>query len=333
MLGNALIGMQNPQIQNQLVQAMNPQAVAQQAQPSLGSFLAGLQNNPAAIQMLLQSGAQLLNPTTFQRPGGRIAQAASDGVSGYNELQSAAEEKEYQRKMLERQQNREDRKVDLSEQKVNQGEEALDIQREELDTEREKFMLQYGLDKEEMAARKKLWEAQARKWAAEASALQQKMEQGAEEDLTGPERQTNRIAEILENTGMPKDDAYMTAFDVYNNSAGDEAKAIAAVTEKLSFLSTNERGRQMLENAIRQIQESYRGAADILEETRQQQTGTPGGPGSAEVAPGISQQDVQAALDAINRNDGTNLTWDTLNEMQRDRLLQMIQQRKSGGAQ
>lgn len=331
MIGNIIAGVQSQPEQQALAQAMMPQAVASNAQPSLGAMLAGLQNNPAAIQMLLATGSKLLNPQSFQRPGGRIADAVSSGVSGYNQLKTAAEEKSFQRKLLERQETREDTKVDLQGRRVEQGDKEIDLKEKQLESDREKYMMQYGLDKDELDAQKKLWEAQARKWAVEAEALRLKAEQGDLDKLTGPERQTNRIAQILESTGMPADDAYMTAFDVYTKSAGEEAKAIAAVTEKLSFLSGSERGQEMLRNAIEQIQQSYRGAADILSEAKGGQAAVPQ---DVEVANGVMRSEVDSALQAINKNDQTSLTWESLNEMQRERLINMIKQRKvtSGGA-
>ena len=317
-IGDILSQETNPQIRNALAQAMAPQQVRSGGMGGIGAVLQQIQQNPAAIQMLLSTGSKLLNPTTFQRPGGRIADAVSSGVSGYNELKTAQEDKEYKRQMLERQQDREDRKVDLTE--------------ESMDNEMTQWADQFSLSKEELAAKKKLWEAQMNKYGAEARALRAKAEGTAAADLTGPERIINNLAKIYEDAGVPSNQAYTMALDVYNKSGESRAKAIAGTYESLALIGTDEQGKQLLDNIIEKIDALFTTSTSELENAQRNNVTTQNTPPEAqEIAPNVTMTDVNAALQAINQNDGTNLTWDQLTDMQRDRLIKAIQDRKGGG--
>lgn len=315
-LGDILQQETQPQIRNALAQAMAPKQVASGGQGGIGALLQSIQQNPAAIQMLLATGAKLLNPTSFQRPGGRIADAVSTGVSGYNELQSQAEEKEFRRDLLEGREDREDRKVDLTE--------------DQMEVESEQWAKEFGLSKKKLNEQKKLWAAQAAQYRSNAKALQEKAARGVDDDLTGPERQTNKLASILNANGVPEDRAYVMAFDIYNKAGESEAKAIASTYEMLGFLADTEEGAAQLDRIVQGIKESFSTGTEVLENVQQGQGQPQGGPQAQEVAPGVTQTDVQAALAAINQNSGTELTWDQLNDMQKNRLIEAIQKRKGG---
>lgn len=323
-LGNTMMGQQQIPIHPALAQAMAPQAVQAQAQPQgggLGDVLTRMTQNPAAIQMLLQSGSQLLNPTSFQRPGGRIADAISTGVSGYNQMQQQAEQTEFERGTINRREDRADRGADQADTRLDQSAEQIELQREQLEQRENESLRNFGLSAEQLAAQKKLWEAQMAKYGAEADALRKKAEQGPSVmDLTGPERIINNLSSVLVGNGVPEDKAYTMAFDIYNKSSEGKAKAITGAYESLGMLASTGKGKEMLEQVIEQIDQSFQSGTDILE-----------GVQGEEIAPGVMRSDVEAALTSINQNDGTQLTWDTLNEQQRDRLLEAIRTRK--GAQ
>ncbi len=333
-LGDALRGQQQQPIQPALVQSMQPSSVASQAQPQanggIGALMQRLQENPAAIQMLLQTGAQLLNPTTFQSPSGRVAQAISDGNAGYSGMVSAAEDKAYQKSMMGKENARENRKVDLTEQQLNQqGEQfqqEMGLKESQLDSENNQFLQQYGLDASQLAAQKDLWAAQAERYRADATRLAAKAKAGNAADLTGPERIQNNIAKILSNAGMGEGQAYMTAFDIYNKSGEARANAVAGTYESLGMLGNTPKGKELLNGIVEQIDAVFKSGASILEET--QRANPQAGQGGQEVAPNVTQQDIQAAIDATNKNSGTNYSWDQLNRVQQDQLIKQIQNYK-----
>lgn len=340
-LGTALQGQPaQQQMAPALAQSMNPQAVAQGGQPNqangiggqLGNIFQRLQQNPAAIQMLLQSGAQLLNPTTFQGPAGRISQAISDGVSGYETMKTTAADKLYAKEQNERQQDRADRQVGQGDRKLEQGDRQIELTEKSMDIESDQWVKTFGLKEEELSAQRELWKAQAARWGAESRALAEKARSGQLDSLTGPERIINNFASIFAEAGVDPARAYTMGFDIYNKSSEGKAKAITSAYESMGMLGTTDKGKALLENVINEIETSFSSGTDVLDQTRAQRGQQPQPQQqSLEVAPGVGMTDVQQALDAINRNDGTQLQWDTLNDQHKDRLIQVIQQRKGGG--
>lgn len=313
-LGNELLG---PQQQRQpihpaLAQAMAPQAVSQGGQAAqqgggLGAAFQNLKQNPAAIQMLLQSGAQLLNPQQFGSAGGRIAQAVNDGVSGYNELNQQAEQQEFERGVIEQREDREDRKVDLTEAQIDQAD--------------DQFLKNFGLEGEKLEGQKALWKAQIDRYGAEAEALRKKNEEGpGQENLTGPERIINNLATILTNNEVPADRAYTMAFDIYNKSSESESNAIAGAAESLAFLASTPKGQELYDKTMGEIQQAFRSGTDLLQDVQEQ---------NQPVAENVSRGEVEQALQAINQNDGTDLQWDSLTEQQQNQVIQEIQRLKA----
>lgn len=321
-----------------LGQAMNPTAVQQGAQPGLGMMLQKLQQNPAAIQALLNTGAQLLNPTSFGSPGGRIASAVASGVQDYSTAAAAADDKAYQRGREAKADKRADRSLDIQEEgvdvqrdSVGVRKEGLGIERDKLAAQNEQWLKNFGLEQEKLNQQKGLWEAQAERYSAEALRLRQKAESGAPENLTGPERVMNRIAEVLKNqAGMDSDMAFIKSFDIYNKAGQDEAKAISSVVESLGFLGNTEKGQKMLSGIINEIKDTFKTGEDLVNEASLQNGGGDAAGAGAEVAPGVTQSDIEMALSASNANSGTNLTWEQLTPPQREMLVRQIKAYKQG---
>lgn len=341
-IGNVLAGGQVP-IHPAMGMAMNPQAMASQAQPGgFGEMLMKLQQNPAAIQALLSAGAKLLNPQTFQRPGGRIADAMATGVDDYTTRTTAAQDAAFKKSQIEQQSARDERRVGqgdrqldqgeaklgLEERRVGQGDRQLELQEgelslseKELKQQNDQWLGDLGLKQDQLNAQKSLWEAQAAKYRADAEAVRKKAETGGVENLTGPERIIGNLARVMEANGMPADQAYMTGFDIYNKSGESKAKAISGAVESLGMLATTEKGKVMLEGIVQQIEESFDSGAGILQQQQQSMQ---------EIAPGVTQGDVNAAMEAINRNSQTQLTFDQLTEQQKNTLINKIKERKGG---
>jgi hypothetical protein len=321
-MGNELLGSQRPGMQPALAQSMAPQGVRSEAQPdSLGSFMQKLQQNPAALQMLLKGGAQLLNPQTYGSSGGRIAQAVSDGTEGYDSAVAAQASAKAGQATAMREEARADRKLDTADRE-------LDLEEGKVALGADQWAAEYGMDADKLAAQKRLWESQASKYRADAEALRMKTVSGGVDNdkLTGPERITNNLAKIFSNAGVPDDRAYTMAFDVYNKSGESRAKAVSGVYESLGMLGTTEKGKLLLDGIVQKIDEAYSTGTSQLDSLPPQ-----GGSQEVEIAPGVMQSEVEQALQAINTNSKTSLTWDTLTEQQKLTLTNAIRDRKSGG--
>lgn len=340
-----LLGMGGPdmtqpaQMNTALAQALSSQNMMRQAQPQgqggLGGILAGLQRNPAAIQALLNTGARLLAPQSFGSSGGRIASAAAQGLQDYTSITTESEERRRQRELQDREMGQRDRQLDQADERIDLQEGELGLRERTLEIEADQWKSEFGLSEDKLEAQKRLWDAQIDRYAADAQRLRTAAEEGNLENLTGPERIINRMATIFRQNNVPEDRAYMAAFDVYNRSQMDEAKAIAAVTENMGFLADTDKGREALDRMVNQVREAFRTSEDILNEIQQEQ-GSPApaeaDPAAApqEVAPGVTQEDVGTVLQAISQNEGRQVTWEELNPQQRERIYELIRQRKGG---